>query len=148
MPGGSVNGRPFRDSPNSYSRCGVPCGHPDRYSTSSVVRVGVTVRPKGRVTLDGPLENIETEGERQLKQLAKRQTETQLNLQEHMSRHRSFTEKVVYKPKTAEVKGVKSLQDYNKIRQQVTPFLFTKMIKVLFKVNSYYFQGKSRRGGA
>lgn len=118
MPGGSVNGRPFRDSPNSYSRCGVPCGHPDRYSTSSVVRVGVTVRPKGRVTLDGPLENIETEGERQLKQLAKRQTETQLNLQEHMSRHRSFTEKVVYKPKTAEVKGVKSLQDYNKIRQQ------------------------------
>lgn len=118
MPGGSVNGRPFRDSPNSYSRCGVPCGHPDRYSTSSVVRVGVTVRPKGRVTLDGPLENIETEGERQLKQLAKRQTETQLNLQEHISRHRSFTEKVVYKPKTAEVKGVKSLQDYNKIRQQ------------------------------
>ena len=124
MPGGSVNGRPFRDSPNSYSRCGVPCGHPDRYSTSSVVRVGITDRPKGRVTLDGPLENIETEGERQLKQLAKKQTETQLNLKEHISRHRAFTEKVVYKPKTAEVKGVKSLEDYNKIRRQVISFIF------------------------
>lgn len=118
MPGGSVNGRPFRDSPNSYSRCGVPCGHPDRYSTSSVVRVGVSAFPRGRVTLDGPMENIETEGERQLKQLAKRQTETKLNLQEHISRHRAFTEKVVYKPKTAELQGVKTLEDYNQIRRQ------------------------------
>lgn len=51
-------------------------GDPSRYDSRAVVRMAPNNRPFKSQNLEAPLEDIQTEGDRQLHELAKRQLET------------------------------------------------------------------------
>ena len=56
-------------------------GDPQRYDSRGVVRMTPSIRPFRDQRLEAPLEEIETEGERQLKALVKRQLEKNVTIE-------------------------------------------------------------------
>ncbi|XP_060597529.1 RNA-binding protein 41-like [Ruditapes philippinarum] len=111
MPGGSVNGRPFRETVDSYSRTGIPCGNPRRYQSHDVVRMEAGVRSRSKV-IDGPLESIETEGQRQLKSMLQKQLDTKVTLQQQLGQKREFSKGADYLASPDELSGTRNLSDF------------------------------------
>ncbi|XP_064636767.1 RNA-binding protein 41-like [Lineus longissimus] len=114
MPGGSVNGRPFREEASSYAATGVPRGNPSRVFHHGVMRMGNSMT--GRLL--APDEKIETEGEKQLKALAKKQIATDITLEDHLKQKKEFTSGVIYKPLVQDVQGQLSLDDYEELAEK------------------------------
>ncbi|KAI0234344.1 RNA-binding protein 41 [Lamellibrachia satsuma] len=112
MPGG---GRPFKDDPTSYQRTGIPCGNPQRYQSRGVIRMAPDGTPFRDQRNETPIEDIETEGERQLKELVKKQLETNVTLHEQLNKKKEFTSGAVFKPLQAEVVGQMTLGDYQDV---------------------------------
>ncbi|ESO94007.1 hypothetical protein LOTGIDRAFT_104984 [Lottia gigantea] len=67
-----------------------------------------------RVVQDGPEEDIETEGERYLHSLAKKQMMTDITLKKQFSQHRQFSTTSAFKPHVDTLVGVVQLKDYQK----------------------------------
>ncbi|XP_053399927.1 RNA-binding protein 41-like isoform X2 [Mercenaria mercenaria] len=111
MPGGSVNGRPFRESVDSYSRTGIPCGNPRRYQSHDVVRMEAGARSRSRI-VDGPLETIETEGQKQLQSMLQKQMETKVTMQQQLGQKREFTQGAEYLASSEELTGTRNLSDF------------------------------------
>lgn len=111
MPGGSVNGRPFRESSDSYARTGIPCGNPRRYRSHEVVRMEPAVRSRSK-PIDGPVENIETEGQKQLQALLKRQMETKVTIKQQLGQKREFSRGSEFQASTDDLEGTRSLNDF------------------------------------
>ncbi|XP_013386249.1 RNA-binding protein 41 [Lingula anatina] len=123
MPGGSVNGRPLREDPNSYSRTGIPCGNPRRYQSGAVVKMGPDAsRPplSKYARLDMPAEDIETEGERQLKRLLEKQLKTDVTLADQMRQKKVFSEATVFRPESGVTSGQLSLDQYRVVTERET----------------------------
>ncbi|XP_052792666.1 RNA-binding protein 41-like [Mya arenaria] len=110
MPGGSINGRPLRESRDSYSKTGIPCGNPKRFHSQDVVRMEAGMRSRSQ-PIDGPLEEIETEGQRQLKALLHKQLDTDVSIPQQLSRKREFSHGAEFTPVTEELVGVRSLSE-------------------------------------
>lgn len=116
MPGGSVNGRPFRESTDSFQKTGIPCGNPRRYHSQDVVRMEAGQRSASRA-IDGPVEEIETEGQRHLKALALQQTVTNVTVKQQLSLKRQFTRGAEHRPATDEVSGMVSLAEFQTLER-------------------------------
>ncbi|XP_076117639.1 RNA-binding protein 41-like [Mytilus galloprovincialis] len=117
MPGGSVNGRPFRESKDSFEKTGIPCGNPKRFHSQDVLRFSGQQTTKIK-DLSGPVEDIETEAQRQLKTLLDKQLRTQTTLKEQLAQSRKFTNSTLYEPTTDSVTGIIDLSDYKALEEQ------------------------------
>ncbi|XP_063415453.1 RNA-binding protein 41-like [Mytilus trossulus] len=117
MPGGSVNGRPFRESKDSFEKTGIPCGNPKRFHSQDVLRFSGQQTTKIK-DLSGPVEDIETEAQRQLKTLLDKQLRTQTTLKEQLAQSRKFTNSTLYEPTTDSVTGIIDLSDYKVLEEQ------------------------------
>lgn len=117
MPGGSVNGRPFRESKDSFEKTGIPCGNPKRFHSQDVLRLSGQQTTKIK-DLSGPVEDIETEAQRQLKTLLNKQLRTQTTLNEQLAQSRKFTNSTLYEPSTDSVTGIIDLSDYKALEEQ------------------------------
>lgn len=151
MPGGSVNGRPFKESRDSFQKTGVPCGNPKRYHSQDVVRMlgQSSVRTKD---LSGPVEDIETEGQRQLKTLLDKQLNTQATVQQQLSQSRQFSRSTPYKPHTDNVSGIIDLSEYRALEQQDGRMnelrfcgLTDEEIRLKLQVDDGYVESKKQR---
>lgn len=58
-------------------------GNPRRYQSHDVVRMEPGVRSRSK-PIDGPLEKIETEGQKQLKAMLQKQMETKVTVQQYV----------------------------------------------------------------
>ncbi|KAL3879001.1 hypothetical protein ACJMK2_031323 [Sinanodonta woodiana] len=116
MPGGSVNGRPFRESNDSYSRTGIPCGNPKRYNSRDVLQMDSGLRGRKR-SLMAPVEEIETEGQKQLKALVKKQLNTQVDLAEIKKKKEFATSDAKFNPATEKLSGIVSLKAYQDLEK-------------------------------
>ncbi|XP_064608732.1 RNA-binding protein 41-like [Liolophura sinensis] len=117
MPGGSVNGRPFREGPDSYSRTGIPCGNPKRFQSREVIKMGVQNQNALSRSLIGPIEDIETESDRQLQNLLQKQLHTDITIQEQFNQHKKFSDGVSHFSSTDSLSGTVSLQEYKGLSQ-------------------------------
>lgn len=106
-----MNGRPFRESSDSYNRTGIPCGNPRRYHSHEVVRMESTVRSRS-VPISGPLETIETEGQKQLQALLQKQLDTKVTLKQQLGQKREFSRGSEYQASTVELTGTLTLADF------------------------------------
>ncbi|KAK2161856.1 hypothetical protein LSH36_108g01114 [Paralvinella palmiformis] len=109
MPG---NYKPFKEDVNSYKTTGIPCGNPRRYQSRAVIKMCPLTGRRRDVCLETPVEDIETEGDRQLQVLLKRQLNTDVNLTDELAKKRAFTEPVVYNVLDAGVAGPKTLSEF------------------------------------
>ncbi|GAB1606742.1 RNA-binding protein 41-like [Argonauta hians] len=110
-----ISGPSFWEIQNYYGRSGgIPCGHPRRYDSGNVVRLP----SDSTKTSTKPDQTSKTEGEQQIKYLAEKQLDTKLTKEQYISHKRTFVEKVLYKPQTAELKGICSLDSFSKIQKQ------------------------------
>lgn len=120
MPGGSVNGRPFRESNDSYQKSGVPCGNPKRFQSKEVLRMGDAGPSRGpsRRPLSGPVEEIETEGQRQLQQLLRRQLDTNVSVKQQISQKRAFQKSEAILPEIEQLSGVTHFSQFKDIEEK------------------------------
>ncbi len=73
----SVNGKPFRPDPTSYSETGIPCGNPLRYKSRAVIRTTVDRNvPYEDQQLGKPGQGTITEAELEMKRLLQQQLTT------------------------------------------------------------------------
>ncbi|KAK3608954.1 hypothetical protein CHS0354_026283 [Potamilus streckersoni] len=116
MPGGSVNGRPFRESNDSYSRTGIPCGNPKRYNSRDVLQMDLGQRGRKR-SLMAPVEEIETEGKKQLQALVQKQLKTKVDLAEIKKKKEFAASDAKFNPATEKLSGIVSLKDYQDLEK-------------------------------
>ncbi|XP_067663120.1 RNA-binding protein 41-like isoform X2 [Haliotis asinina] len=109
------NRRRLLEDQDSYRKTGVPCGNPQRYGTQEVVRMD-PVTCLGKHKLTGA--DLETEGEKQLQALAKKQLNTNVSLREQYAQHRSFASSGEYNPAAKTLCGVSHLEKYKEVVKQ------------------------------
>lgn len=76
----SINGKPFKPDPTSYSETGIPCGNPLRYKSRAVIRT--TFQPSipfENQQIGIPGKGTITEAEKYLKILLEKQLKTNIN---------------------------------------------------------------------
>ncbi|XP_055958914.1 RNA-binding protein 41 isoform X2 [Patella vulgata] len=66
---------------------------------------------------DGPDEDIETEGERHLQTLAKKQLKTNISLDQQFSQHREFSGTSAFKPSVESLSGIVNLSEYQQLSE-------------------------------
>ena len=67
-----------------YMKCFYFSGNPHRYQSGAVIRMSAMTGRRRDTCLETPVEDIETEGDRQLKVLLKRQLDTDVTLKEYV----------------------------------------------------------------
>ncbi|XP_033743426.1 RNA-binding protein 41-like [Pecten maximus] len=100
---------------DSYRRTGVPCGNPKRFQSNEVTRMGEG-GGRGpcsgpRRDLAGPVEDIETEGEKRLQELLQKQLRTSITRQQ-IAQGRNFVGGTPFKASTDDLSGVTSLSKF------------------------------------
>ncbi|KAK6172893.1 hypothetical protein SNE40_016463 [Patella caerulea] len=66
---------------------------------------------------DGPDEDIETEGERHLQTLAKKQLNTNISLHQQFAQHREFSGTSAFKPSVESLAGIVNLSEYQQLSE-------------------------------
>ncbi|XP_070198068.1 RNA-binding protein 41-like isoform X2 [Littorina saxatilis] len=95
---------------DSYRDTGIPCGNPKRVQTGDVLCM-----PGGSVSSALVVEDMETQGEKQLKAMAQKQLKTDVTMKEVLSQQRHFAEAGRYKPVTQEIRGMMGLKEYKDV---------------------------------
>ncbi|CAG2212298.1 RNF213 [Mytilus edulis] len=95
----------------------VLIGNPKRFHSQDVLRLSGQQTTKIK-DLSGPVEDIETEAQRQLKTLLDKQLRTQTTLKEQLAQSRKFTNSTLYEPTTDSVTGIIDLSDYKALEEQ------------------------------
>ncbi|XP_046355261.1 RNA-binding protein 41-like [Haliotis rufescens] len=106
------NRRRLLEDQDSFRKTGVPCGNPQRYGSQDVVRMD-PVTCLGKHKLIGG--DMETEGEKQLQAMAKKQLNTNVSLRQQFAQHRNFAASGEYNPAAKTLCGVSLLGDYKEV---------------------------------
>ncbi|XP_046563843.1 RNA-binding protein 41-like [Haliotis rubra] len=109
------NRRRLLEDQDSFRKTGVPCGNPQRYGSQEVVRMD-PVTCLGKHKLIGG--DLETEGEKQLQAMAKKQLNTNVSLRQQYAQHRSFATSGEYNPTAKTLCGVSHLKEYKEVVKQ------------------------------
>jgi hypothetical protein len=72
----SVNGKPFKPDPTSFSMTGLSCGDPQRYKTRGVIRTTWDSTPFEALQEGIPGIGTESKAEKDLKRLLTKQMDT------------------------------------------------------------------------
>jgi len=105
--------RPIIEDPTSYERTGIPRGDPRRFASHGVRRMVQCTQPYKNQNEAAPVEEIETEAQRQLHAIAKNQISTTCTLEKLSKSARQFTEARTQRPMQTE--GVSNLAEYEQL---------------------------------